>query len=222
MMPYILTPQDIRELDAARANRDEKAMIVWFDEHSGVKRRIKGFCITDHQWRCCYCKVQQPDDNRLLWDLEHIISKANYEPYRFDPRNLAISCKKCNRTKGDKEVLVDRLIGTRGTLPFQSADYKIPHPYLDNYDDHVKVYLWLVYGGLDEKGTNLIQMVGLNDAAEGMAGLIDHLLGSVTGEFAVRLAAATKANDGSAEQLILKKTQEMRQIQDIRPQLAVV
>ena len=222
MIPYKLAAEDIAELDDAHANIDPTELVKWFDRQSKLKGRIKGFCIENHQLRCCYCKVQQPDDNKLIWDLEHIISKKKYKQYRFDPRNLAIACKRCNGKKDEEEVLIDRLIGTQGDLPYRSDEYIIPHPYLDNYDNHVKVYLWMVYSGRDEKGTNLIRIVGLNDAAAKMAGLIDELLGSVTGEFAVRLAAAAKANDGSAEELILQKTEEVRQLQDVRIQMVLM
>ncbi|RQP23069.1 hypothetical protein DZC73_18255 [Albitalea terrae] len=85
--------------------------------------------------RCCYCSVEF-QDHKLTYDAEHILDKADYKEYMFEPANLAAACKHCNGSKSNRSISAT---GERfATLSTTSGDYLIVHPHLDEWDHHLK------------------------------------------------------------------------------------
>jgi uncharacterized protein (TIGR02646 family) len=85
--------------------------------------------------RCCYCSVEL-QDHKLTYDAEHILNKAEYKEYMFEPANLAVACKHCNGSKSNRPISAT---GKRfATLSTTSDEYVIVHPHLDEWDHHLK------------------------------------------------------------------------------------
>ena len=75
--------------------------------------------------------------------------------------NLCLSCKMCNTKKSIKTVynlphsqVVD--------FPTTSDGYKIIHPYLDQYSDHIEIVDDILYRGITSKGRETIKLCVLN------------------------------------------------------------
>lgn len=86
--------------------------------------------------RCCYCSMElQP--NARVFDAEHILDKSGFPEFMFHPENIAVACVICNTHKSAKSVLSDDTMRPQ-TIPSSSADYKILHPHLDEWDHHLR------------------------------------------------------------------------------------
>lgn len=103
-----------------------------------IRANIRNFYLLQQNNHCCYCKMLKQEDHGLVWDVEHIIPKAPYPQFLFEPYNLAVSCKECNISKDNQETLVNTTSTQQG-YPMQGDKYLIIHPHFDNYDEHIEV-----------------------------------------------------------------------------------
>lgn len=87
--------------------------------------------------RCCYCSRLFVGEFRMVVDIEHILPQSQFGSERFVPNNLNIACKRCNMEikKADLSFIVD--IPAMGTDYYNSIHYKIIHPNLDVYNNHL-------------------------------------------------------------------------------------
>ena len=69
---------------------------------------------------CCYCKYKLGFDIRQV-EIEHIIPKAEYPNFTFEPLNLALSCPACNTKKNTKPVLYNAIVN----YPTEGTNFKI-------------------------------------------------------------------------------------------------
>ncbi|WP_419175839.1 HNH endonuclease [Desulfosediminicola sp.] len=138
-MPYKVT-FSIAEITEMRAAR-KKGHKSW-DNNSklkSVKKKIKDFCLTKNDDRCCYCGRNLHGEFSLVIDIEHILPKSLFLKHMFTIKNLSASCKRCNMLL--KKNKVDFLIKT-SPIPkrlFRSKYYQFIHPNLDNYDSHLEL-----------------------------------------------------------------------------------
>lgn len=97
------------------------------------KAEIKTHYYRHQARRCCYCSIElaKAQDS---YDAEHIIDKGTHPQFMFEPNNLAIACKPCNRGKYQEHVLTTTVIPLN--VPTASTDYIIMHPHLDEWTDH--------------------------------------------------------------------------------------
>lgn len=103
---------------------------------SSVKTKIKEFHLGKVGNKCCYCRRSLLDAS-IESDREHIVPKGKVEILSYDLFNLSIACKRCNMTyKGEKLDHIVDFPNIRDKLK-NSNNYKIPHPNLDNYEDHL-------------------------------------------------------------------------------------
>lgn len=170
-------------VDAFNAREPEQKDRKFWDDPvvNPVRAEIKDHYIAQQKRRCCYCNREYPTANKAVWDGEHIISKDIAPQFMFEPRNLAASCKDCNRAKWNNEV---RINPERKSFPDQSQHYKIVHPHFDNYDDHIRWYGDAVKP-LSSKGGELVGMCklwrfGITKAGVEVAppnALVDQLIG---------------------------------------------
>jgi hypothetical protein len=94
----------------------------------------------------------------MAWDIEHIIPLESSPNFMFEPLNLCVSCKDCNLSKSNKPVLVSK----RVHLPLESKQYKIFHPHLDRYEDHIEILVvGELYKPITKKGENTIEICKL-------------------------------------------------------------
>ena len=126
---------------------------------SDLKKTIKDYYLKVQDYTCAYCRQKMEVTHNGAWDAEHIIPKASHPKFMFEPRNLCISCKDCNSTKTNKNVLKNK---DRKNFPSESSDYIICHPHFDNYDDHVRVLsIAGFYLPRTDKGRTLVEVCGL-------------------------------------------------------------
>ncbi|TGQ80252.1 hypothetical protein EN850_13295 [Mesorhizobium sp. M8A.F.Ca.ET.207.01.1.1] len=136
------------------------------DEVSPVRKEIKDHYIQEQNQRCCYCLVEIPTGNNAVWDGEHIISRDGAPRFMFEPVNLCISCKDCNGSKRELEV---RKNPARKSFPSKSEHYKIVHPHLDPYAEHIR-WFGKVVSPLSKKGVETVAMCDLTRFGRASAG----------------------------------------------------
>lgn len=113
--------------------------------HSGYEAHVKSFksdvkekYYTSQLRRCAYCS-HELQQSKQTYHLDHIIDKGAYSEFMFETRNLANACTLCNGTKSNKNVLTGTgLAKVSSSLPWQSDDYLILHPHLDEWSDHLE------------------------------------------------------------------------------------
>jgi len=157
-MNPIVYSEGSKKIVAAYEALDEKSSDYWSnDEAKKVKKEIKDHYIKEQQYKCAYCSQLNQTENHAVWDAEHIISQNMNPKFMFEPRNLAVSCKDCNITKGEKEPRKNK---NRITFPVKSSDYIIVHPHFDDYDDYIG-WAYPVCFPKGPKGQKTIEMCGL-------------------------------------------------------------
>ena len=106
-------------------------------EVAKIRTAIRNHYKIEQNYMCCYCRQQTIQDHGLVWDCEHILPKAIYPLFLFEPLNLALSCKACNLAK---EAYKNEIIKIDPkTYSTNSSDYQIIHPHFDKYDEHLLV-----------------------------------------------------------------------------------
>ena len=105
-----------------------------------LRRTIRTHYLAEQKYRCAYCRMEKKENHGLTWDVEHIIPKAVYPRFLYEPLNLAMVCKECNTAKLDKSVL-HRALSPRASLPINSDAYTIVHPHHDKYSEHFEIII---------------------------------------------------------------------------------
>lgn len=153
---FRLTEEDKKSIEAARIKYNNYD--TWnTDDTNQLRNLIKDYCIKAQKSTCCYCSRRILTRNKSLWDLDHIIPRATHPKFTFEPLNIVASCRDCNTIKSSSQTLVNK---SRKRLPTSSSDYKIVHPYLDDYNDHIGL-INIVYFAKSAKGRATIEMCGL-------------------------------------------------------------
>lgn len=126
---------------------EEKALIVTLSVPGGwddalaepIKTKIKSHLLTQGDL-CCYCLRSMHGWHRMTIDVEHVLPKSPYPLFTFEPKNLNLSCKRCNmRIKGER---VSFFLGTTSTAAqFISGEYSFIHPNLDDFDKHIGIII---------------------------------------------------------------------------------
>lgn len=115
---------------------------------------------------CPYCRRRLQRKN--YDQIDHIIFKADYDHYTFQPLNLVLACRRCNNNKLNNNVLLDDFIDefkdlTWKEYPENGTYFKIIHPYYDDYSQHMATTLSIFYKPISgsEKALNTIEMMNL-------------------------------------------------------------
>ncbi|MCU4316648.1 HNH endonuclease [Acinetobacter bereziniae] len=124
---------------------------------TSIRKKIRQHFLLAQNYQCCYCKMTKEEDHGLVWDVEHILPKILYPQFTFVPLNLAVSCKECNRSKWNNDIVVDKSkINTKYLS--NSSNIAIIHPNLDKYEEHIQVIRY---------GENRIFHTTVNDSIKG-------------------------------------------------------
>lgn len=105
---------------------------------TSIRKKIREHFLSAQNYQCCYCKMTKQEDHGLTWDVEHILPKILYPKFTFEPLNLAVSCKECNRSKWNNDIVIDSSKLNERYLS-TSTNISIIHPHLDRYEDHLQV-----------------------------------------------------------------------------------
>jgi uncharacterized protein (TIGR02646 family) len=126
------------------------------DLFSDLKSNIRKTLRPEQDNKCCYCKKELGHDIKEV-DIEHIIPKATYPKFTFEPKNLALSCPACNTIKGDKPVLSK----TIKIHPNHSINHTIIHAHYDDYYEHILIHDGCIFEALSKKGSHTITVCEL-------------------------------------------------------------
>lgn len=160
MKPYVLTNEDNHNIRAAiAAGRD-----VWgANTIAEFKQNVKSHYRTEQNEQCSYCKRVTVGEFKMVLDIEHILPKGKkeFKSFMFSPRNLCVSCKRCNMLiKGDDvSFIVD---GASFEDDFSASEkYLFIHPHSDNYWDSMR------YSVAINNNVILIQYTVVNNSKKG-------------------------------------------------------
>lgn len=124
------------------------------------REEVKEHYFRSQRRRCCYCSIEL-HDHKITYDAEHILDKAEYPEYMFEPGNLAASCRLCNQSKSNRPISASGLRFSE--LSRNKDDYSIVHPHLDEWQDHLTFDLIGRIAPVNDstKGSGTIQLCGI-------------------------------------------------------------
>ncbi|CAH6875068.1 conserved hypothetical protein [Vibrio chagasii] len=102
-----------------------------------IRKEVRNHYKIQQRYLCCYCRQQTLQDHGFVWDCEHILPKAIYPKFLFEPLNLALSCKACNLAK--EKYKHELIISEKDQYCENSNNYRIIHPHFDLYNKHLTV-----------------------------------------------------------------------------------
>lgn len=128
------------------------------------KDALVEFLIEAQGTRCAYCKRLIKDEIGHR-ELDHILPKNSvgkpkrafsnaiadrrvtrgYLQFRFEPRNLVLTCKRCNHRKGNYDCRANRAAPIHLAYPVAAAEFEWIHPYHHDYDQHITIVNDFVY-----------------------------------------------------------------------------
>ena len=150
--PYIFNEEELILIKNNFSKHDDWDKNIFSD----LKGKIRDVLRPEQNNKCCYCKKELGYDIKEV-DIEHIVPKATYPQFTFEPRNLALSCPSCNTIKGDKPVLSKTFI----RFPNHSKHHTIIHPHFDNYEGNILIHNGCVFEALSNKGSHTITVCQL-------------------------------------------------------------
>lgn len=100
------------------------------------KERIKDELKEEFRLKCSYCLRAFSSDEDIIIHIEHVLPKDLYKKYTFEPRNLALSCPRCNTgsQKGTRTDFINSLLvgnSYNENVDFALENYKFIHPKLE-------------------------------------------------------------------------------------------
>lgn len=136
------------------------------DDLMNLRSKIREFYRVEQKGVCPYCKGPISISAAANAHIEHILPKSKHPNFLFEPKNLCVICADCNTAKNDNNVLNDNesdtLNGSAAVYPRASLRFKIVHPSIDEYDNHIKIHRDKYYSDLTEKGWFTIGICKLN------------------------------------------------------------
>lgn len=131
------------------------------EKFSALKKSIKDHYLSEQDFTCFFCRQQIRVANNRAWDTEHLLARTTYPNFMFEPRNLCVTCPDCNNEKSSKNILSSSK--PRKKFPEKSNAYRIAHPHIDNYFEHIRPLIkGLLYMYLTDKGRATIRIYGLD------------------------------------------------------------
>lgn len=135
--PAALTPQLIQQLTQEFIADNKK--VVW------KGNRIEETLLKMSHNKCCYCECNVSEESKYL-EVEHFQHKDKYQSLVLDWFNLLPSCKRCNTTKNDHDVVLEPII----------------KPTQDSPQAHLCIRDYRLYPKTD-LGKKTIEIIKLND-----------------------------------------------------------
>jgi uncharacterized protein (TIGR02646 family) len=129
-----------------------------------IRSKIRAFYRGEQAGICCYCKNDVSQVSAGNAHIEHIAPKSLYPQFMFEPKNLCVVCCDCNEIKRNKEVINeadDVFSNDVVRYPTASRAFKIVHPHVDEYDEHI-IKRGRMYLDRSDKGAFTIATCKLN------------------------------------------------------------
>lgn len=130
------------------------------EDFESLRKSIKRDQLDRQNHTCVYCRQIFHSNNGSMWNIDHIIPRSENSNLIFSSLNLCVSCLDCNTEKSDKRVTYRK--SNQKSCPRNSDTYKIIHPHLDVYQDHIfTVTPGKFYKHKTDKGRRTIEICGL-------------------------------------------------------------
>jgi hypothetical protein len=172
------------------------------DEFEPLRKSVRQHCSAAQNFRCCYCRHTRVSSSGNDWDIDHVAPKAIYPQFTFEPKNLALSCSKCNELKGQKDTLGTK---PKKIYPKTGKNFHVVHPHLDIYRDHIEIIDHILYVPVSDKGAWTVKECGLWRFAALQAGAEPDLDGSKVTEAIDAVQGAQDPQAKLVAALILKR-----------------
>lgn len=129
---------DNTDLENIRLTRLKPGRVWYNNDLEYLRTKIKNHFINQNIAKCCYCSRLFVGEFTFVIDVEHVLPQVPFDDLIFHPKNLNIACKRCNMKikKARTDFIVDRAL--MGTDYFHSRHYKLIHPNLDIYENHLR------------------------------------------------------------------------------------
>lgn len=149
---------------------------------SEAKDSLVEYLIEVQGSRCAYCKRLIKNEIGLR-ELDHILPKAacgtsalravsnsqedrrvttGYPAFRFEPKNLILTCKRCNHRKGSYDCRKDRSAAAAAAYPSAAGDFEWVHPAYHEFEHHITLLNEFVYQEIPgSNGKAVIDACGL-------------------------------------------------------------
>lgn len=132
-----------------------------------VRSSIRRFYREAQKGLCPYCMKAVSLQAAGNAHVEHILPKSLFENFIFEPKNLCVICADCNTAKNNSNAInddeLDTCNGAAQTYPRSTRRFKIIHPHIDEYSDHI-VRTGIFYIDRSPKGHFTIGICKLNIA----------------------------------------------------------
>lgn len=132
-----------------------------------IRSSIRRFYRDAQRGRCPYCMKTISLQAAGNAHVEHILPKSLFAKFIFEPRNLCVICADCNAAKNSGNVInddeQDTCNGAAKTYPRSTRRFKIVHPHIDEYAEHI-VRAGIFYIDKTPKGHFTIGICKLNMA----------------------------------------------------------
>ena len=171
-------PADSTPAQLSGRNWTSQAQVV-----TSFKTELKATLPIAQTGRCCFCRRLPYDDYAV--HLEHFVDQGTHEAYRFEIRNLALSCGTCNvkkngyfktwayrykrLTKNPAALQIPTLntqLNAGAPFPTSATHFRWVNPYVHSYSDHIALALGWVFTGMTPEGRRTIRGLQLNDLAK--------------------------------------------------------
>lgn len=171
-MPDVRAPAvysaELKRLVRAKLSDPGFGFRCWSDPDLETLRSfLRSYYRTEQQARCAYCKQQVSLVSASNCHVEHIAPKSLYPEFIFEPKNICVICADCNEIKRGQEVCNETpdTVASRQRprrYPRSSGAFKIVHPHMDSYFDHIVILRNKIYIDKSPKGSFTIAACKLN------------------------------------------------------------
>lgn len=137
------------------------------DDLQEIRSNIRRFYRDVQRGLCPYCMKAISLHAAGNAHVEHILPKSLFQSFIFEPKNLCVICADCNTAKNNGNAInddeMDTCNGAAQTYPRSTKRFKIVHPHIDEYSEHI-VRTGIFYVDKTPKGHFTIGICKLNIA----------------------------------------------------------
>lgn len=120
-----------------------------------IRKEIREHYVKEQKYYCTYCRCEYFTTDGYVWTVEHILPKSKYPQFLFEPLNIAMACRDCNRAKNDEVDIISEGVVVDEYYPSNGACFKLIHPHYDKYSMHMELEAQgkrFIHRPLDDKG----------------------------------------------------------------------
>jgi 5-methylcytosine-specific restriction endonuclease McrA len=141
--PYEYSSQELALIEAKKA-QPHFTHSSWGDEDlEPLRSALRSHYRQAQNGLCTYCRQTISTASAQNCHVEHIVPKSLHPEFIFEPKNLCVICAECNAIKRAQETAHDipeTLSREPRRYPRASSAFKIVHPHVDTYTDHIEVF----------------------------------------------------------------------------------